>query len=126
MVSFTRLRDFKMRSFFTGYPSFYMDCTVLLRSQSSLGIRSEHDRILTEQLILVVVAGAVLNVEIVSERWCMMIGTNTVNTRWGAKVEASIRRRWQLLRSESNQITKRIAWSYQRFAKKGLQTSRPK
>ena len=56
-----------------------------------------------------------------------MIGTNTVSTRWGAKVEASIRRRWQLLRSESDQLTKRLAWSYERFAKKRLpEISRPK
>ena len=50
-----------------------------------------------------------------------MIGTNTVNTRWSAKVEESARRRWKFLRNESDLFTNRIATSYRRFMKKGPQ-----
>jgi hypothetical protein len=54
----------------------------------------------------------------------IMMGTNTVNTRWGSKIEASIRRQWRMVGSESNKMTKRLAWSYQRFTKKGLLEAR--
>jgi hypothetical protein len=53
-----------------------------------------------------------------------MMGTNTVSARWGAKVDASIRRKWQLLKSGSNEISQRLAGSYLRFAKKGPRETR--
>jgi hypothetical protein len=47
-----------------------------------------------------------------------MMGTNTVSARWGAKVDASMRRKWQLIQNGSNEISQRIAGSYLRFAKR--------